>query len=586
MIFVAVVLLVSGVTAAASAGAVTEHTKLAPIGGSDSHLFGWSVAVEGETAAVGAIDDLGVGAVYIYERSRADWRGAAKLMASDRGLGQEFGRAVALSAETLVVGTMGGSVRGHQWGSVYVFTRSAGMWTETDRISATDHPATLPYADGFGRAVAVSGDTIVVGASAADGAAPWSGAAYVFTRVGDSWLETAKLTPSDGISGDMFGRAVAVSGDTVVVGARRSDDQARCVDAAYVFSRSGDDWEQVAKLVPSETDSRCGFGQAVAMSGETVVVGASGAAYVFDRAGKMWSRAKLEASESSGNTFGNSVAVEGDTVVVGDYYDGPGMGSVYGFSRSGGGWIETVKLVASDGSAEDQFGTSVALTDGTVVVGSPFDGSAYVFDLPTPTGVPRCTAIGSNGDDVLYGTPGRDVICGLGGDDVIYGRGGDDELRGGPGADRILGGDGNDKIFGHTGNDELTGGGGSDRIYPGTGIDTVDGGRGSSDWVMYRTAKRGVVVSLRAGVATGQGRDTLVNVENIVGSRFADTLIGNGRKNRIVAGAGADLVRGKGGDDRMSGRAGPDVLRGGAGFDTARGGSGADTCTAEVKKSC
>jgi Ca2+-binding RTX toxin-like protein len=188
-----------------------------------------------------------------------------------------------------------------------------------------------------------------------------------------------------------------------------------------------------------------------------------------------------------------------------------------------------------------------------------------------------CSIMGTSGDDVLEGTSRRDVICGLGGADIIYGKGGPDLLLGGSGADLLYGGSGDDTILGGTG---------LDKIYPGKGVDYVNGGSGSHDWVDYASANHRVVVSLRAGLATGQGPDTLVSVENVVGSAFNDKLIGNSRTNRIVAGAGADRVWGKQGDDFLWGKGGPDILYGGSGSDMTRGGSGTDTCTAERELSC
>ena len=196
------------------------------------------------------------------------------------------------------------------------------------------------------------------------------------------------------------------------------------------------------------------------------------------------------------------------------------------------------------------------------------------------------TIVGTLGNDNLTGTPGDDVIVGFAGNDVIEGMGGNDVICGGPGRDKLFGGAGRDVLLGEGGNDRLAGGAGNDVIYPGRGVDHVSGGSGSRDWVNYSPAAARVVVSLRAGFGAGQGRDTLVSIESIVGSAFNDRLIGNSRSNQIVGGAGPDAVWGLGGDDFMWGNAGRDVLKGGSGSDVAKGGTGADTCIAEVQVSC
>jgi len=168
----------------------------------------------------------------------------------------------------------------------------------------------------------------------------------------------------------------------------------------------------------------------------------------------------------------------------------------------------------------------------------------------------------------IVGTPGNDVLVGTSGDDVIVGLGG------------------NDVIVGKWGNDTLCGNSGWDKISPGRGVDYVNGGRGARDWVSYSSAGRGVAVSLHDRVAAGQGRDTLVRIENIIGSRFGDALVGNAYTNRIIGGAGADSLWGRLGDDLLWGNRGPDTISGGQGYDVAKAGPGADTCSAEVKVSC
>ncbi|MAB80004.1 MAG: hypothetical protein CMJ89_11685 [Planctomycetes bacterium] len=314
--------------------------------------------------------------------------------------------------------------------------------------------------DHFGDAVSVSGDTVVVGAfgesSAAtgvngdetDNSALGAGAAYVFVRDAGGWSQQAYLKVSNTDLGDQFGGSVAVSGDTVVVGASgedssaigvngdQSDNSALSAGAAYVFVRSGGSWSQQAYLKASNTGGVDAFGESVAVSGDTVVVGAwneesnadgvngdqsdnstegAGAAYVFVREDGTWSQqAYLKASSSGAfDRFGKSLSVSGDTLVVGAWgedsnatgvngnesnEDAMDSGAAYVFVRNDKIWSQEAYLKASNTGREDVFGWSVSVSGDTVVVGAYreessatgvngnqndnsaiFAGAAYVF---------------------------------------------------------------------------------------------------------------------------------------------------------------------------------------------------------------
>ena len=418
--------------------------------------FGFSIAASGDTIVVGAPDEdsnsvgvdgdqsdngaQGSGAAYVFVRSGSSWSQQAYLKASNTGDFDRFGRSVAISGDTVVVGAAGEDsgavgVDGDQsdnstldGGAAYVFVRSGMSWSQQAYLKASNTQAL----DVFGGSVAVSGDTIVVGAfgersssigvdgDQSDNSAFRSGAAYVFVRSGMSWSQQAYLKASNTGQGDEFGSSVAASGDTIVVGAFREDSNSVGIDgdqsgnsaslsgAAYVFVRSGTSWSQQAYLKASNTGEFDGFGESVAVSGDTIVVGArfedsrsvgvdgdqsdnsllsSGAAYVFVRSGMSWSQqAYLKASNTqAGDFFGLSVAASGDTIVVGasfedsssvgvdgDQFDNSALssGAAYVFVRSGTSWSQQVYLKASNAGANDEFGRSVAASDGSVIVGA------------------------------------------------------------------------------------------------------------------------------------------------------------------------------------------------------------------------
>ena len=207
----------------------------------------------------------------------------AKLMASDAQASDYFGYSVAVAGDTVVVGARDEDSEGLNAGAAYVFVRNGTTWTEQAKLMASDAQA----GDWFGYSVAVSGDTVVVGAYYEDSGGSDAGAAYVFVRNGTSWSQQGKLVAGDAQADDQFGQSVAISGDTVVVGAHYEDDGGSDAGAAYVFVYDGTAWTEQDKLVAGDAQVDGRFGYSVAVSGDTVVVGASGegsyagAAYVF-----------------------------------------------------------------------------------------------------------------------------------------------------------------------------------------------------------------------------------------------------------------------------------------------------------------
>ena len=231
---------------------VAQSAKLIPSDGAAGDRFGYSVAVDGDTAVAGAFGDAdngsASGSAYVFTREFGVWRQSAKLTASDGAAGDRFGYSVAVDGDTAVAGAFGDADNGSASGSAYVFTREFGLWRQSAKLTASDGAA----GDRFGYSVAVDGDTAVAGAfgDADNGSA--SGSAYVFTRESGVWSQSAKLTATDGARGDYFGWSVAVDGDTAVVGALFDDDNGSQSGAAYVFTRESGVWSQSAKLTSSD----------------------------------------------------------------------------------------------------------------------------------------------------------------------------------------------------------------------------------------------------------------------------------------------------------------------------------------------
>jgi uncharacterized protein (DUF2345 family) len=378
-----------------------QRRKTTAADGAVNDQSGKSVAISGDTLVVGAFgDDSARGAAYVFARNWGgadNWGQVQKLAASDGAADDWFGFSVAISGDTVVVGARGDD---SYKGAAYVFARNWGgadNWGQVKKLTASDGVAN----DYFGWAVAISGDTVVVGAYGDDG---FRGAAYVFARNrggADQWGQVTKLVAADWAVWDCFGMSVAVSGDAIVVGAFMDDS---VKGAAYVFARNqggADLWGQVKKLTASDGEAQDHFGDSVAISGDTVVVGATGndghrgAAYVFARnqsGADRWGQVqKLTASDGVDfDHFGVVVAIGGDTVVVGagdvDFY----RGAAYVFARNRGGtdvWGQVKKLTAADSTDWHYFGASVALSGDTVAVGAFGDagyrGAAYVYQEAT-----------------------------------------------------------------------------------------------------------------------------------------------------------------------------------------------------------
>jgi len=401
MLTVASVTLFERVAGASSGGDLfLQRGKLTTSDKADEDQFGTSVAVSGDTALVGVPgrDDTGSfsGAVYVFTRdANGGWQEGQKLTADDGATGDFFGGSVAISGDITLIGARGNSAQGSLAGAVYVFVRDAdGQWSERQKLTASDGAA----GNLFGFSVALSGETALVGARGSGGGSGFPGAAYIFAQDANGyWSEVQKLTASDGAAGDEFGLSVALSGDAAFVGARGDDDKGSSSGAVYVFGREADaPWRELQKLTASDGAAGDEFGSSGALDENIALIGApfaggveahTGAVYVFTFStgpiGTRWSEVqKLTASDGeTEDEFGSSVDLSENMVLVGAHGDddkGVSSGAAYFFSltqdTSGNNqWSEHQKLTARAGVAGDEFGDSVALEDTVALIGAPFD---------------------------------------------------------------------------------------------------------------------------------------------------------------------------------------------------------------------
>jgi len=381
-----------------------EQAKLLASDGAAGDYFGVRVSVSGDYAIVTADWDddkgSGSGSAYAFKYEGGSWVQKDKLLASDGAAGDHFGGgAVSISGDYAILGAIWDDDKGSRSGSAYIFKRESENWAEETKLTPSDGAA---Y-DEFGYSVVISGNYAVVGAKEGNGNEVDSGCAYVFKYDGTNWTQQAKLTASDGAANDRFGR-LSMEGNHIVIGAEFDDDNGTNSGSAYIFEMPPGGWvdtTETAKLTALDGSAGDSFGAIVSMNGDYVIVGAyygdgneadAGSAYIFKYDGTNWTeQAKLTASDGeAGDFFGYSVSVSGNYAIVGAVYDddnGSNSGSAYVFKREGTDWIEQTKLTASDGSATDYFGISVAVSANHVVVGAYYDddngsnsGSAYVFE--------------------------------------------------------------------------------------------------------------------------------------------------------------------------------------------------------------
>ncbi len=391
-------------------GAWVETIKLSDGETASEDQFGISVSISGNLAVAGAQQDDDIepnaGAAYIFERSGALWLQRAKLAADDAKAGDLFGNAAAINGETVLIGAPGVDDAGPEAGAAYVFIQSDTEWIQQAKLIGND----TSMFDHFGTAVALHENTAVIGAHGKDESSVDAGAAYIFVRNGGSWTQQAKLTHQNAVPGDQFGRAVAIYSDSALIGAHRSDATGPDSGAAYIFTRNGDTWSQDFQLIPNDSGLGDEFGYAVDLTNGVAIIGAPkedrrepdmGAAYVFVETRDAWlQQAKLAATDAeAGDEFGSAVAIHENAAIVGAWKDdhptstseNPAeqidKGSAYAYLRDGLTWVEKRRIIAGSTNRSDLFGASVAIRGAFAIVGAAGNdnagdnaGSAFIYN--------------------------------------------------------------------------------------------------------------------------------------------------------------------------------------------------------------
>ncbi len=423
---------------------VSIHTQLNKAVASDraaGERFGSSADIDGDYAVIGAYMDV-QGSAYIFKRVGGNWIQQQKLLPGDLGGGTDFfGFSVAISGDWILVGSpnedqdaTGGGTTVNNAGAAYFFLRNGDTWSQVQKVVAGDRGS----GDNFGRQVDLDGAYAVLGSwhddEDAAGANQLSnaGSAYVFSRSGNTWSQQQKLSASDRYIDDAFGREVAIAGDQIIIGAPYEDQDSNGGNtydgsgSAYFFLRNGNTWTQQQKITAAVRGTMDSFGGGLDISGDQAIIGAwyegqdeleqngisgTGSAYIFTRVGSGWQQVqKIVASDRSANdNFGIDVAISGDRAIVGAYHEdhdanganaATDAGSAYIFQRCGNTWAQRQKVVASDRAASDFFGEAVAIDGINALAGASYEdedaaggstaanaGSVYFFSTPSQSSI-------------------------------------------------------------------------------------------------------------------------------------------------------------------------------------------------------
>ncbi len=378
------------------------------LSGEASNWFGYSVAISGDTAIVGApldqVDNNPIqGSAFVYVRQGRTWVLQTRLVDPEGASGDNFGFSVAIDGDTAMVGIPGDQVLNDTTrGSLIVFTRTGNYWSFDRRLVASDGA----QGDNFGWSLALSGNELIVGAPFKTISIANQGVGYVFSDAGWGWSQVGEIINPLAKPADHLGWSVAISGDTAICGAPDAD--LGYIDKGMVFIATGaNNWMDGQAISPVEIVADEHFGRSVSTQAGIAAIGVpgktigsdqygQGAVYIYEQTDQQWNFLQMftAADGAAFDNFGTSLAMQGNRIVVGSPYHRVGsndyQGAAYTFTSGAAGWVEQAELFASDGFSDDYFAGSVAVSGPTILVGAYLDdvgqnadqGSAYLFTVP------------------------------------------------------------------------------------------------------------------------------------------------------------------------------------------------------------
>ena len=365
--------------------------------GSDASTYDWlgiSSSISGDWAIVGAprneTGQTNSGAAYIFHKENDTWAETQKIFASNSEDITWFGMSVKIDGDYAIVGADDSD--GPAKGAAYIFLNNGGTWEETTMITASDGED----GDFFGRSVSIFGDHAIVGAYGVDDGGLNTGAAYIFYHENGIWEEQVKLAPENPNYKDFFGIKVDIYEDYCIVAA--PCPFSGNMGYANIYHNDNGLWTGQAQLTASDGVYDDTFGTSVYINESSVLIGASyddyssGSVYYFKKPETGWENMtqtqKIIAPDIMANAyFGNDLSVEGNIAAIGAWEDGDyNYGAVYLFSLNNDNWEFNEKITADDSGTGDGFGSSVALSDDYLIIGSRSDdgyayeaGSVYVY---------------------------------------------------------------------------------------------------------------------------------------------------------------------------------------------------------------
>lgn len=393
----AIVLVVGSADVAAGQKLINE-AQLIPLQPPEQfNGMGTAVAISGTTAVVGAPygGASATGTAHVYVLNGATWESQATLTPSTPGSFDQFGLAVAIQGDTILVAATYSDQVPFGFGAVYVFERTGTVWTETAKLQAnTEFANSTTY---FGTSIALDGNTAVVG----DSGNSDEGRLLVYSRVNGAWdvanpVTIESVNPADG---SHFGASAAIQGDIIATGAPTDTVLNSPIGSVQIFKRINGAWTAFGALITNELPANGGFGARVVIENALIIVGApsqnnnKGAVYVFHQNDngawsslpEFWTKL-LPANPHADDYFGSALSISNAVVLVGAAGRSNGRGAVYGYSDLTG-TSNGKKNLASDGIAGDGFGWSVAIEESRAVVGAPIKdvaGVAYAYDVEVP----------------------------------------------------------------------------------------------------------------------------------------------------------------------------------------------------------
>lgn len=367
-------------------------------------LFGYSVDIVKDRAIVGALgggkESLTSGCAYVFELKDGGWNQQAKLIPAESKGNEQFGYSVAIYGNYAAVGAIGESTGGNKAGSVYLFAFEKGEWIQKQKIQPDD----IRAGDYFGCSIALDSARLIIGAFGSDKSSDIknSGCVYFYLNESDNWVQRQKIAADELVSGDYFGYSVALNRNNLVIGAYCKDKNGPNSGCAYVYTynEKRDLFFPTQEIFPSDNQADDYFGSSVSIYGNYIVVGAmrkdanginSGCAYVFVLKKNTWVEAQtlVPLDAESGDYVGYSVDIYKDAIIIGSRFGdkgGENIGCAYLFGYANNKWIQIATIQPPELRAGDLFGSAVAIYNDVILISAPKDdskaldaGSVYVF---------------------------------------------------------------------------------------------------------------------------------------------------------------------------------------------------------------